>query len=179
MGARDEYSSAAIDDFVSQAVGKSPARQAPARQSPVRPDTVVSPSQQQDRDRVRLRILQDEQKLNPDDATLRTQIQGLRAKLGVTGGEVPSDYSSESIDKFVTESTGETPKTVRSLTSRLQQVREKTAEGYSAENLRRVGRETVEGITGAGEVARTMVQNPVATAVSGDRKSTRLNSSHR
>jgi hypothetical protein len=128
---------------------------------------VVSPSQQQDRDRVRLRILQDEQKLNPDDATLRTQIQGMRAKLGETGGEVPSDYSSESIDKFVTESTGETPKTVRSLTSRLQQVREKTAEGYSAENLRRVGREAVEGVTGAGEVVRTMVQNPVATAVSG------------
>ena len=167
MGARDEYSSAAIDDFVNQSVGKTPARQAPARQAPVRSDTVVSPSQQQDRDRVRLRILQDEQKLNPDDATLRTQIQGLRAKLGETGGEVPSDYSSESIDKFVTESTGETPKTVRSLTSRLQQVREKTAEGYSAENLRRVGREAVEGITGAGEVARTMVQNPVATAVSG------------
>jgi hypothetical protein len=167
MGARDEYSSAAIDEFVNQAVGKATTRQAPARQTPVRPDMVVSPSQQQDRDRVRLRILQDEQKLNPDDATLRTQIQGMRAKLGETGGEVPSDYSFESIDKFVTESTGEAPKTVRSLTSRLQQVREKTAEGYSAENLRRVGREAVEGITGAGEVARTMVQNPVATAVSG------------
>jgi len=167
MGARDEYSSAAIDDFVNQAVGKAPARQAPARQAPVRSDTVVSPSQQQDRDRVRLRILQDEQKLNPNDATLRTQIQGMRAKLGVTGGEVPSDYSSESIDKFVTESTGEAPKTVRSLSSRLQQIKEKTVEGYSAENLRRVGRETVEGITGAGEVARTMVQNPVATVASG------------
>jgi len=167
MGARDEYSSAAIDDFVNQAVGKATARQAPARQAPVRPDMVVSPSQQQDRDRVRLRILQDEQKLNPDDATLRTQIQGMRAKLGETGGEVPSDYSSESIDKFVTESTGEAPKTVRSLSSRLQQIKEKTVEGYSAENLRRVGRETVEGITGAGEVARTMVQNPVATVASG------------
>jgi hypothetical protein len=167
MGARDEYSSAAIDNFVNQAVGKAPARQAPARQAPVRPDMVVSPSQQQDRDRVRLRILQDEQKLNPDDATLRRQIQGMRATLGETGGEVPSDFSSESIDKFVTESTGEAPKTVRSLASRLQQVREKTAEGYSAENLRRVGREAVEGVTGAGEVVRTMVQNPVATAVSG------------
>jgi len=69
MGARDEYSSAAIDDFVSQAVGKSPARQAPARQAPVRPDMVVSPELQKQRDRDRLRILQDEQKLNPDDAT--------------------------------------------------------------------------------------------------------------
>ena len=162
MGVRDEYSSDAIDAFVNQAVGKAPARQAPARS-----DMVVSPSQQQDRDRVRLRILQDEQRLNPDDATLRRQIQGLRATLGETGGEVPNDYSSESIDKFVTESTGQAPKTVRSLSSRLQQVGQKTAEGYSAENLRRVGREAVEGVTGAGEVARTMIQNPVATAVSG------------
>jgi hypothetical protein len=167
MGARDEYSSAAIDDFVNQAVGKATATQAPARQAPVRPDMVVSPSLQKDRDRVRLRILQDEQKLNPDDATLRTQIQGLRAKLGDTGGEVPSDYSSDSIDKFVAESTGESPKTVRSLSSRLQQIRQTTAEGYSAQNLRRVGREAIEGITGAGEVARTMVQNPVATVASG------------
>jgi len=151
MGARDEYSSAAIDDFVNQSVGKSPARQAPARQAPVRPDTVVSPSQQQDRDRVRLRILQDEQKLNPDDATLRTQIQGLRAKLGVTGGEVPSDYSSESIDKFVTESTGEAPKTVRAMSGRLSQIQ----------------RNINEGITSNSEILRTLVQNPAATVAGG------------
>lgn len=151
MGARDEYSSAAIDDFVNQAVGKAPARQAPARQSPVRPDMVVSPSQQQDRDRVRLRILQGEQRDFPDNATLRTQIQGLRAKLGVTGGEVPSDYSSESIDKFVTESTGEAPKTVRAMSGRLSQIQ----------------RNINEGITSNSEILRTLVQNPAAAVAGG------------
>jgi len=151
MGARDEYSSAAIDDFVNQAVGKSPARQAPARQAPVRPDMVVSPELQKQRDRDRLRILQDEQKLNPDDATLRTQIQGMRATLGETGGEVPNDYSSESIDKFVTESTGEAPKTVRAMSGRLSQIQ----------------RNINEGITSNSEILRTLVQNPAATVAGG------------
>ncbi len=151
MGARDEYSSAAIDDFVNQAVGKSPARQAPARQAPVRPDMVVSPELQKQRDRDRLRILQDEQKLNPDDATLRRQIQGMRATLGETGGEVPNDYSSESIDKFVTESTGEAPKTVRAMSGRLSQIQ----------------RNINEGITSNSEILRTLVQNPAATVAGG------------
>jgi len=153
MGARDEYSSAAIDDFVNQAVGKPPARQ-PSVQPLVRstrPDMVVSPELQKQRDRDRLRILQDEQKYDPENATLRTQIQGMRAKLGETGGEVPSDYSSESIDKFVTESTGEAPKTVRAMSGRLSQIQ----------------RNINEGITSNSEILRTLVQNPAATVAGG------------